>query len=259
MTTMQVQKETVSPKRLAGKVALVTGGSRGIGAAIARRLAAEGASIAVTYSKNKDAADMVVNELEQSGAKAQAFKADASNAHEIQKLIAELKRSKGKVDILVNNAGVWGATPIEQIDIKEYHRIFSTNVEGVIATTAAALELIPDGGRIINITSVAAESSHPGMSIYSASKAALNALTRVWAQELGSRRITVNGVGPGPTVTEMFNEALNDEVQEEMLKRTALGRHGEGGDIASVVAFLASEDGGWVTGQNIRADGGFAG
>lgn len=257
MTLIQEKLETVETKRLAGKVAVVTGGSRGIGAAIALRLAQEGATVAITYSKNKKAADEVVASIASLGTGALALKADASSSSELQQLVDELEQSVGKIDILVNNAGVWAGGAIDQIDYDLYNRVFDVNVKGIIATTIAALKLMPNGGRIINISSGAAEMTLPGMSVYSASKAAVNALTRIWAQDLGSRNITVNGVAPGTTVTDMFNEALpGEETKEAMISKTALGRLGTPEDIAAVVAFLASKDGGWVTGQTIRADGG---
>jgi 3-oxoacyl-[acyl-carrier protein] reductase len=258
MKATQEKPQTGGAKKLAGKVAVVTGGSRGIGAAIALRLAEEGATVAITYNKNKKSADEVVESIAKLGTGALAFKADASSASEIRQLTEELKKTVGKVDILVNNAGVWGGSPIDQADLEEYDQIFDVNVKGVIATTIAALKLIPKGGRIINISSGAAEFSIPGKSIYSASKAALNALTRIWAQELGAKGITVNAVSPGITVTDMLNEAMpGKEVQDKLIEKTALRRLGQPEDIAAVVAFLAGPDGAWVTGQAIHADGGF--
>ncbi len=159
---------------------------------------------------------------------------------------------------MINNAGVWEGGTLDQNDVDQYHRIFDVNVKGVLSTTLAALKLIPDGGRIINISSIVAELTLPGMGIYSASKAALDTLTRIWAQELGPRGITVNAVAPGTTVTDMFHAALpGQEAADFAVGKTALRRLGQPEDIAAVVAFLASKDGGWVTGQSIRADGGF--
>ena len=249
--------ETIGNKRLLGKVAVVTGGSRGIGAAIAQRLAQEGANVIITYTKNKKAADDVVASIASTGAGVQAFKADVSAPNETKHLVEEIERGVGKIDILVNNAGVWEGGTIDQVDVDQYHRIFDVNVKGPIATTLAALKLLSDGGRIVNISSVAGETAMPGMSVYSASKSALNTLTKIWAQELGPKGITVNTVSPGTTVTDMFNAALPEkEIQTEMINKTALRRLGQPDDIAAVVAFLASDDARWVTGQIIRADGG---
>lgn len=256
MNIVQDKQQAVNEKKLAGKVALVTGGSRGIGAAIALRLAQDGATVAITYTNNKDAADAVVNEITNLGSKAVAIKANVASAQETQNLINEIKNTVGKIDILINNAGVFEAAPIDQASIDHYERVFDVNVKGVVATTIAALKLIPDGGRIINISSGAARVSMPGAGIYSATKAALDTLTRIWAQDLGARKITVNGVAPGTTATDMFNAAMPEEARTAMISKTALGRVGEPDDIADVVAFLASNDGRWVTGHTIAADGG---
>ena len=256
MNAVQTKNETTASKKLAGKVALVTGGSRGIGAAIALRLAEEGATVALTYNSNKGKADEVVAQIAKLGMGAIAFKADVASAQDNQILIDEIERTIGKIDILVNNAAVWDAAPVDQIDLDHYSRVFDTNVKGVIATTIAALPKIKNGGRIINISSVAAEGVMQTASVYSASKAALNALTRIWAQELGPKQITVNGVAPGTTATDMLLQALPEDVKKEFIAKTALGRLAEPVDIANVVAFLASDDGAWITGQTIRADGG---
>ncbi len=256
MKVLEGQKEKVSGKRLAGKVALVTGGSRGIGTAIAKRLADEGATVALTYSKNKESADKVVNEINQGESKAYAYKADVVSQSEVLQLIEQIKKDHGKLDILVNNAGVWEGGPLEEVDVEQFDRIFDVNVKGVIATTKAALKVLENGGRIINISSVAANTTLAGMSIYSSSKAALDALTRIWAQELGARQITVNGVAPGTTATDMYHQAMPEEAKKAYIEKTALKRVGEPEDIANVVAFLASEDGGWITGKTIEASGG---
>lgn len=256
MKVLEEQSQQVSNKRLAGKVALVTGGSRGIGTAIAKRLAEEGATVALTYSKNKNSAEKVLKEINQDETKAYAYKADVASDKEVDLLIDQIKRDHGKLDILINNAGVWEGGPLQDVDIEQFDRIFDVNVRGVIATTKAALNVLQDGGRIINISSVAATFATPGMSIYSASKAALDSLTKIWAQELGARQITVNGVAPGTTATDMYNQALSEEAKAAFNEKTALKRVGEPEDIAAVVAFLASKDGGWITGKTIAADGG---
>lgn len=256
MTSVQERTELKSTGRLGGKVALVTGGSRGIGAGIALRLAQEGARVIITYNKNKEAADDVVAQIGNLGGGATAFKANATSAAENEALIKEIGKLAGKIDILVNNAGVFEGAPLHQIDVAHYDRVFDVNVKGVVATTAAAVKLIPAGGRIINISSVAAKFSLPAASIYSATKAALDTLTRIWAQDLGARKITVNGVAPGYTLTEMYTSAIPEEGRKQAIETTALGREGTPEDIANVVAFLASDDGRWVTGQTIVADGG---
>ena len=255
-TTLQTKAQSVSAKRLEGKVALVTGGSRGIGAGIALKLAEEGAAVALTYSKNKAKAETVVNQLQQLNVKAAAFHADASSEEESRELVENVIKEFGKIDILVNNAGVFEGAPVDQITIEHYNRVFDVNVKGVIATTIAAVKKISDGGRIINISSVAATTKFTGFSVYSATKAALNSLTRVWAQDLGARKITVNAVAPGTTASDMYDQALPEEAKKELIGKTALGRVGQPDDIAAVVAFLASEEGRWITGQIIEADGG---
>ena len=256
MTLTQQQPKTVGTKRLAGKIALVTGGSRGIGAAIALRLAEEGATVAVNYNSNKAAADKVVQQINELGSKAVAFQGNVSSEADSKKLIAEIGKAFGKIDVLVNNAGVYETLPIDGVTEQHIDYLLGVNVKGVILTTTEALKNFADGGRIINISSGAARMTMPGSSVYSATKAALDTLTRVWAQELGERKITVNGVAPGTTVSDMFNAGVPEELKEVFIKKTALGRLGEPEDIAAVVAFLASDDGRWVTGYTIAADGG---
>ncbi len=256
MTALQEKQNTVVPKRLVGKVALVTGGSRGIGEGIALRLALEGANVAITYAKSKDGAAKVVEQLKAQNVQAKAYAADASVPSQSQSLIDSVIKDFGQVDILVNNAGVFEYQPLENVTIQHYETVFDVNVKGVIATTVAVLPKLNDGGRIINISSVAAKAAIAGYSIYSASKAALDALTRVWAHEVGQRQITVNAVAPGATESDMYHQAMTPEIAQEIIGKTALGRVGQPADIASVVAFLASADGAWITGQTITADGG---
>jgi 3-oxoacyl-[acyl-carrier protein] reductase len=258
MKTAQREERSTNAKRLAGKVAIVTGGSRGIGEAIALRLAEEGAAVAITYNSNKAAAENVVARIGELGTKAIAYKANASSPDEAKKLVADVAGAFGKIDILVNNAGVFEAVPLDQITLEHYQRVFDVNVKGVIATTIAALKKLSDGGRIINISSVVGHPrfTAPGFSVYSATKAALDTLTRIWAQELGRRKITVNSVAPGTTQTDMYDAAMSEEAKAQVASKTALGRVGQPDDIAAVVAFLASDDGRWVTGQSIGADGG---
>lgn len=258
MTLVQEQPKTVGAKKLEGKVALVTGGSRGIGAAIALRLAADGATVALTYSNSKDAADKLVKEIEALGSKAIAVKANVDSEADSANLVKEIGKSFGKIDILVNNAGVFDGGPIDAVELKQYDKIFNVNVKGLIATTIAALPHFNDGGRIINISSGAATMTMAGFSIYSASKAAVDTLTRIWAQDLGKRQITVNTVSPGTTQTDMFEAAIPEEARGSMAEKTALGRIGTPADIADVVAFLASHDARWVTGKVIGVDGGIS-
>ncbi len=256
MTLTQQQPKTTGAKRLAGKIALVTGGSRGIGAAIALRLAEEGATVAVNYNNNKAAADKVVQQINELGSKAVAFQGNVSSAQDSKNLIAEIGKALGKIDILVNNAGVYEELPIADVTEQHIDHLLDVNVKGVILTTVEALKNFADGGRIINISSGAARMTLANSSVYSSTKAALDTLTRVWAQELGERKITVNGVAPGTTLTDMLNAGLPEEVKQVYIKKTALGRLGDPEDIAAVVAFLASDDGRWVTGHTIAADGG---
>jgi 3-oxoacyl-[acyl-carrier protein] reductase len=257
MTALQERTSTTNTKRLDGKVALVTGGSRGIGAAIALRLAADGAQVAITYNSNKAAADKVVAQITELGTKAIAVKANVTNKEETAAALAEIKKL-GKIDILVNNAAIFEGGPIDTVDIEQFTRLFDTNVKGIVATTIAALPYINDGGRIINISSGAARATIAGFSLYSATKAALETLTRIWAQDLGKRQITVNAVAPGVTVTDMMEQGLNEEAQKNFVAKTALGRLGQPSDIADAVAFLASNDARWVTGKTLDADGGLA-
>lgn len=258
MTALQEKQEISSSKKLAGKVALITGGSRGIGAGIALRFAEEGATVAISYAKNKAKADDLVAKIKAQEGKALALHADASSAEQSEKLVSEVVKEFGKIDILINNAGVFEAAPLEKLTLDHYDRVFNVNVKGVIATTIAAVKKISNGGRIINISSVAATSSLPGFGVYSATKSAVDTLTRVWAQELGSRQITVNAVAPGATVSDMYDEAMDENAKAQMLAKTALGRAGQPDDIAAVVAFLASEDGRWITGQSLVASGGLS-
>jgi 3-oxoacyl-[acyl-carrier protein] reductase len=256
MTAVKEETKTAGTKRLSGKVALVTGGSRGIGAAIASRLAADGASVVITYSSSKSEADQVVSKMKELGTNAAAIQANVSSEQDSKKLVAEVQKSFGRIDILVNNAGVFETKTIEEVDLDHYLRLFDVNVKGVIATTIAALPHIPDGGRIINISSGAATATMSGASVYSATKAALDTLTRVWAQDLGKRKITVNCVSPGTTATEMLQKGFPEEAKQMMISKTALGRLGEPSDIADAVAFLASHDGRWVTGHVLNCNGG---
>lgn len=247
----------MAEKRLAGRVALVTGASRGIGAAIARRLAADGAKVVVNYSKSAGPAEEVVRQIRQAGGEATAVRADVSDPAQVKPLFDAARKAYGKVDILVNNAGVYASWPVEQADPARYDELFNLNVRGpLLATAEFARRVGPDGGRVINISSGAARGAIPGAAAYSATKAALEALTRGHAAELGPKKVTVNAVAPGTTDTEMLRAGLPEEVRQHMIRNTALGRLGTPEDIADVVAFLASDDARWVTGQFLDANGG---
>ena len=242
---------------LKGKVAVVTGASRGIGAATAERLARDGAAVVVNYSKSAKAADDVVGRIKKEGGRASAHKADMSDPAQAKGLIEAAFKEYGRIDILVNNASVADFLSLEAIDEKHVRASFDLNVAGIIfATQAAAAYLPKEGGRVINVSAVGSIKPMPGISVYSASKAALNALTRVWAMELGPRGVTVNAVAPGPIETEMFRAAATADVAKYLISRTPLGRIGIPADVADVIAFLASADGRWVTGEVISVSGG---
>jgi 3-oxoacyl-[acyl-carrier protein] reductase len=231
--------------------------ARGIGAAIAKSLAAEGASVVVNYSSSKAGADKVVNEIVKAGGKAIAVQADLSNAEEATKLAAAAKKEFGKVDILVNNAGVYDFRPLESIDSAHIQRIFDINVFGLLHTTREVVKLMPDGGSVINISSVVAKTPPPGSAVYSATKGAVDVISRVLAQELGARKIRVNSLSPGFTITEgVQSSGIEDAFTESTIPRTPLGRVGQPEDIAKVALFLASDDSGWITGETVLAGGG---
>ncbi len=243
--------------KLNGKVAVVTGASKGIGAAIAKSLAAEGASVVVNYSSSKAGADKVVNEIVKAGGKAIAVHADLSNAEEATTLAAATKKEYGKVDILVNNAGVYDFRPLESIDSAHIQRIFDINVFGLLHTTREVVKLMPDGGSVINISSVVAKTPPAGSAVYSATKGAVDVISRVLAQELGARKIRVNSLSPGFTITEGVQASgIEDAFTESTIPRTPLGRVGQPEDIAKVALFLASDDSGWITGETVLAGGG---
>lgn len=244
--------------KLNGKVAVVTGASKGIGAAIAQELAKDGAAVVVNYASSAQGADAVVSKIKAAGGKAKAVGADVSKPAEAKKLIDSAVAEFGRVDILVNNAAVYEFRPLPEITETHFDRMFDLNVKGLLFTTqAAAAAMGQQGGAIINIGSMASLSTPPGGSVYSASKAALDALTRSFAAELGPRKILVNAVLPGPVETEGTQSMPNwDQFKSMMLPRTPLGRIGQPHDIATVVSFLASEDAGWITGQIVPVAGG---
>jgi 3-oxoacyl-[acyl-carrier protein] reductase len=243
--------------KLSGKVAVVTGASKGIGAAIAKSLAAEGASVVVNYASSKAGAEKVVNEIQKAGGKAIAVHANLANADDAAKLAEAAKKEYGKVDILVNNAGVYDFRPLDSIDSAHIQRIFDINVFGLLHTTREVVKLMPDGGSVINISSVVAKTPPPGSAVYSATKGAVDVISRVFAQELGARKIRVNSLSPGFTITEgVQSSGIEDAFTESTIPRTPLGRVGQPEDIAKVALFLASEDSGWITGETVLAGGG---
>ncbi len=245
--------------KLTGKIAVVTGASKGIGAGIAKELAAQGATVVVNYASSKQGAEKTVAEIVAAGGKAVAIGGSVAVAAEIETLFASVKQQFGKVDILVNNAGVYSFSPLESITEEEIDRIFNTNVKGLLLTTQAAGALFPaEGGSIINIGSIVSEIAPPASSIYSGTKGAVDVITRVLAKELGPKKIRVNAVNPGLTATEGTQTAgiAGSDFEADAVKNTPLGRVGKPQDIASVVAFLASDEAGWVTGALLQAGGG---
>jgi 3-oxoacyl-[acyl-carrier protein] reductase len=248
----------IMPK-LKGKVAVVTGASKGIGAAIARQLAAEGAAVVVNYASSRDGAERIVSDITSRGGKAMAVQADMAKKEDIRRLFAETRKAYDKVDVLVNNAGVYEFAPIEDVTAEHFHRMFNLNVLGLIlAIQEAVRNFGSGGGSIINISSVAATAALPAASVYSATKAAVDAVTRTLAAELGPRKIRVNSINPGMVETEGVHAAgiAASDFRKQVETRTPLGRIGQPQDIAPVAAFLASDDSGWITGQTILVSGG---
>jgi 3-oxoacyl-[acyl-carrier protein] reductase len=245
--------------KLAGKVAVVTGASKGIGAGIAKDLAAAGASVVVNYASSKAGADKVVNEITAQGGKAVAVQADVAKPADIERLFAETKKAFGRLDILVNNAGVYEFLPLEQITPEHFHKQFNLNVLGLLLTTQEALKQFPATSSIINLSSVVGTSALPNASVYSATKAAVNAVTQSLAKELGPRKIRVNSISPGMIETEGVQAAgfSEGDFRKQVESQTPLGRIGQPQDIATVATFLASTDSGWITGETFHVAGGF--
>lgn len=247
-------------KKLEGKVAVVTGGSKGLGASIAEHLADEGASVVVNYSTSKEGADRVVQAIKQKGGKAAAIQANMTEPNEIDHLFSEAKKAYGKIDILVNNAGIYEFHPLEEITPEHFHKHFDLNVLGLLLASRAAIGLFSaSGGSIVNLSSLASTSSFPNTAVYSATKAAVDAITRVLSTELGPRKIRVNAVSPGMVVTEGTRSGgiIESDFRKEVESRTPLGRIGSPQDIARAVVFLASDDASWITGESIVISGGF--
>ena len=241
---------------LNGKTAIVTGASRGLGAQIARTLAANGANVVVNYNRSGEAAQQVVADIEAQGGRAVAVQANVSDSGAGQELVSQAERRFGGLDILINNAGAVATAPLSDITPQQYEEQFATNVRGVLFLTQAAAKVMREDGRIINISSGAASGKFPTYSVYAASKAAVNTFSSVWARELGGSGITVNSVSPGPVETDMMWAVNTQESVDAMAKMAPLGRIAQPADIADVVAFLASDKARWITGRDIIADGG---
>ncbi len=243
--------------KLANKVAIVTGASKGIGAGIAKALAAEGASVVVNYASSKEGADKVVAEITGKGGKAIAVGGDFSKQEEISRVFAETKKAFGRLDTLVNNAGVYGFSPLGQITAESFHKMFDLNVLGLILASQEALQYFgPEGGSIINIGSVVS-SIHPPMSaVYSATKGAVDSVTGVLAKELGPKKIRVNSINPGMVATEGSADFRGSDMEKQSVAQTPLGRIGQPADIGPIAVFLASDESAWLTGEVMLASGG---
>ena len=244
--------------KLTGKVAVVTGASKGIGAGIAKALAAEGASVVVNYASSKSGADKVVADIAAAGGKAVAVGGDVSKSAEAKGIIDAAVKEFGRLDILVNNSGVYEFSPIEAITEEQYHKIFNVNVLGLLLTTQAAVPHLGEGSSIINIGSVVSSLTPPNSAVYTGTKGAVDAITGVLAKELGPKKIRVNAINPGMVDTEGVRTAgfKDSDFEAGTIAQTPLGRLGEVDDIASVATFLASSDSKWITGELVRVGGG---
>jgi len=246
-------------KKLSSKVAVVTGSSKGIGASIAKHLAAEGASVVVNYASSKTGADKVVTEITSAGGKAVAVQGDMAKQADIERLFAETKKAFGRLDILVNNAGIYGFLPLENVTEEYFHKQFNLNVLGLILASQAAARLFDSaGGNIINISSVVSTLGFPQASVYSGTKGAVDAITRSLAKELGPRGIRVNAINPGMVETEGTQSAgiTASDMRKQIEAQTPLGRIGQPQDIAGAAVFLASSDSSWITGETLVISGG---
>jgi 3-oxoacyl-[acyl-carrier protein] reductase len=246
--------------RLKGKVAVVTGASKGIGAAIALHLAAEGATVVVNYASSKAGAERVVAEIKGKGGKAIAVQADVAKQDDIRRLFAETKKAFGRLDVLVNNAGIYEFAPLENVTPEHFHKHFDLNVLGLILTTQEAVKHLGAGGSIINLSSVVATAAPAGTSVYSATKAAVDAVTKSLAKELGPRQIRVNSINPGMVETEGTTSAgitgSESNFRKQVEAQTPLGRIGQPQDIGPAAVFLASGESGWITGETLYIAGG---
>ncbi|HEY4878873.1 MAG TPA: glucose 1-dehydrogenase [Candidatus Acidoferrales bacterium] len=245
-------------KKLEGKVAVVTGASKGIGASIARHLGAEGASVVVNYASSKEGADKVVAEITGKGGKAIAVQGDVAKQADIDKLFSETKKKYGRLDVLVNNAGVYEFAPLEALTETQFHKIFNLNVLGLLLTTQTAAKYLGEGGSIINIGSAVSRITPPTSVVYTATKGAVDAITGVLARELGPKKIRVNSLNPGMVETEGLHSAgfIGSDFEKGAVAQTPLGRIGQPEDIGPIAVFLASDDSRWLTGEQLLASGG---
>jgi 3-oxoacyl-[acyl-carrier protein] reductase len=249
----------MNTKKLTGKVAVVTGASKGIGAGIAKQLANEGAAVIVNYASSKEGADQVVDEISKGGGKAIAVQADVAKKTDIERLFAEAKKAFGRLDILVNNAGVYKFEPLEAVTEDEFHREFNTNVLGLILATQEAVKHFgAEGGSVINIGSSATDLTPPMSVIYTATKGAVDSITRVLAKEFGPKKIRVNSINPGGVETEGFHAlgVSGSDFEKQMIAQTPLGRIGQPDDISPAAVFLASSESAWITGEVLHVTGG---
>jgi 3-oxoacyl-[acyl-carrier protein] reductase len=247
-------------QKLTGQVAVVTGASKGIGASIAQHLAAEGAAVVVNYASSKAGAERVVAEITGKGGRAVAVQADVAKPADVKRLFAEAKKAFGRLDVLVNNAGVYEFAPLENVTPEHFHKQFDLNVLGLILATQEAVKHFgPAGGAVINISSVAATAAPPTASVYSATKAAVDAVTRSLAKELGPRHVRVNAINPGMVETEGVHAAgiTESDFRKQVEAQTPLGRIGQPQDIGPAAVFFASADSGWITGETLHIGGGY--
>jgi len=244
--------------KLSGKVAVVTGASKGIGAGIAKALGAEGASVVVNYASSKAGADKVVEAITAKGGNAVAVKADVSKAEEAKALIDETLKAFGRLDVLVNNSGVYEFAPIEEITEESFHRQFNINVLGLLLVTKAAAKHLPEGGSVINIGSVVSRTTPPHSSVYTATKGAVDAITGVLSREFGQRKIRVNSINPGMIETEGSHAAgfIGSDLEKSIAAQAPFGRAGQPDEVADIAVFLASKDSRWLTGETLLASGG---
>lgn len=248
------------PKKLNGKVAIVTGASKGIGASVALHLAAEGAAVAVNYASSKEGAEHVVKEIVSKGGKAIAIQANMTNQKDIEHLFSETQKAFGKIDILVNNAGIYEFAPLKDITPEHFHKMFDLNVLGLLLASQEAVKYFgTSGGSIVNISSVASTIAEPNTAVYSATKAAVDSVTRTLGAELGPHKIRVNSINPGVVETEGTHSTgiMQSDMRKQVQLQTPLGRIGQPQDIAPAVVFLASDDASWITGETLFISGGF--